>query len=57
MKSKSKKPKWQIADVPDPAVPNRAHTEMRISNSNGSDKEKDKCDDDKCEIDFGKKRK
>ena len=57
MKNKSKKPKWQIADVPNPAVPNRAHTEMKISSSNGSDKEKDKCDDDKCEIDFGKKRK
>jgi hypothetical protein len=35
---KQKKPNGQIANVPNPPVPNRAHTEMKAENSNGDKK-------------------
>lgn len=54
---KQKKPNGQIANVPNPPVPNRAHTEMKAENSNGDKKGKPECDDDSCEIDFKRKGK
>lgn len=57
MNNNRKKPREQIADVPDPAVPNRAHTEMKVNNKSDEKKDKPECDNDKCEIMFEKKKK
>ena len=39
--------KSQVANVPNPPVPNRAHTEMKNQG----------CDDGKCEIKYDSKKK
>ena len=41
--------KKKLAEVPNPPVPNRAHTEMKTQNSG--------CKDGACKIDFENKKK
>ena len=48
-KAEAKKQNMQVADVPNPPVPNRAHTEMK-SDKNG-------CNGDTCEIKYETKKK
>ena len=45
-KAEMKKAKDQVANVPNPPVPNRAHTEMK---NHG-------CNSDRCEIKFENKK-
>ena len=47
-KTEAKKQNTQVADVPNPPVPNRAHTEMK-SNKSG-------CNGDSCKINYENKK-
>ena len=48
-KTEMKKQNEQVANVPNPPVPNRAHTEMKTQSGG--------CKDGACKIDFESKKK